>query len=174
LDIQYNRNEDFKTIILPSASKPETMDTTANKETPEAESGADIAQATLALDDQKEIETTVIFLPNIWSLMPNGAEYAKVMEEYRNFIENPPQNEEETPVIVEASAAVKEAPAADKKEEVASGGQVARAEQVKSEKPSVEKASEAMGEQQENVCDPANEVNSIESLAKSIKAHYIF
>jgi len=49
-----------------------------------------VTNATLSLNDQKHLENTIIFLPNVWSLMPNSVEYQKLVDEYKAFIENPP------------------------------------------------------------------------------------
>lgn len=184
MDIQYNRNEDFKTVILPNttttsttaASKSDAMEQAEGKD----DTDASVTEATLLLDDQKDIETTVIFLPNIWSLMPNSAEYVKMVEAYKNFIENPPEEEPEP---------AKEATITTKKEaEETATNTAAETAKAKFEepKPAMTATSEKKSPSKEAVAAPeqklavevteetTNEVNSIESLAKSIKAHTLF
>jgi hypothetical protein len=101
LDIQYNRNEDFKTVICNDqmiTSTDENNCVVSSKETPSNEietaattADSNVVKATVCINDEKNIETTVIFLPNVWSLMPNSIEYQKIVQNYRNFIDNPPQ-----------------------------------------------------------------------------------
>ncbi|RNA45086.1 p30 dbc [Brachionus plicatilis] len=67
LDIQYNRNEEFKS----------QTDGTSDEES-------------LILDDEKYVENTVIFVPNVWSLMPTNVEYQKQVEAYQSLIEKEP------------------------------------------------------------------------------------
>ncbi len=124
MDIQYNRNEDVKTVSLSSkTSKSSKTDeqhgesenqeaTDKNEEdVPTTDSASDLNgyasksdkscvpnasnKIKLDLNDDKDIETTVIFVPNIWSLMPNSIEYQKIVEAYKNYIDNPPIDEEE-------------------------------------------------------------------------------
>lgn len=115
MDIQYNRNEDVKTVELNenlAHASTTTITTAAETETPAPDdtdandansagitnptsSQATVAyKAALDLNDDSDIETTVIFVPNIWSLMPNSIEYQQIVEAYKNFIENPPIEEE--------------------------------------------------------------------------------
>jgi hypothetical protein len=82
LDIQYNRSEGYRTVIVPNATTVEvTGDNESPNETP--------STAKLYLNDHKYIETTVIFMPNIWTLMPNNIEYQKIVDRYKNFIDDP-------------------------------------------------------------------------------------
>ena len=53
--------------------------TTTNQETP-----------LISLNDDRHIENTVIFLPNVWTLMPTSVEYEKIAAAYKDFIDNPP------------------------------------------------------------------------------------
>lgn len=53
--------------------------TTSNQETP-----------LISLNDDRHIENTVIFLPNVWTLMPTSVEYEKIAAAYKDFIDNPP------------------------------------------------------------------------------------
>ena len=80
MDIQYNRTEGVKTVV-----KHQLLDGTSD----------DIDANLLDLDEDSNVETTVIFLPNVWSLMPTNVEYQKIAEAYKNYIENPPVEEEE-------------------------------------------------------------------------------
>ena len=115
MDIQYNRKEDYKTIILPNSnmnadnseshllSNTNTVKVNGNGQTEPNTTAATTSEqqvlngttnkpnATLLLNDEKEIETTVIFVHYDWSLMPNSIEYQKTVEAYTNFIDNPPQ-----------------------------------------------------------------------------------
>ena len=123
MDIQYNRNEEVKTIELnENLAKHSDKETTAEAAVAAATSTANATpdeadtndstgntnptsslpssqasaayKAALDLNDDSDIETTVIFVPNIWSLMPNSIEYQQIVEAYKNFIENPPIEEE--------------------------------------------------------------------------------
>ena len=100
MDIQYNRNEDMKTDELPAndAEDPEVKadeeETTTTTTTKDATTG-DSFKASLDLNDDIDLETTVIFLPNIWSLMPNSIEYQTISDAYKNLIENPPMSPED-------------------------------------------------------------------------------
>ena len=89
MEIQYNRKEDYRTVILPKQSDL---------------NGDTKPDATLSLNDSKDIETTVIFLPNIWSLMPNSIEYQKVVDAYKEYIENPPAEVDVKPVSQSSNA----------------------------------------------------------------------
>lgn len=79
MDIQYNRNEEYKPVKESSAEP--TLDQNQN--------GIDdsIHKPSLTFNDDPDIETTVIFLPNVWSLMPNSLEYQKIVESYKSLID---------------------------------------------------------------------------------------
>lgn len=47
-------------------------------------------QPSLSVNDDRHIENTVIFVPNVWTLMPTSVEYDKIAETYKSFIDNPP------------------------------------------------------------------------------------
>ena len=120
MDIQYNRNEEIKTIELnenmakngdqetTSALPDDAAATSVNESTgitnttsATTTTPSSIAyKAALDLNDDNDVETTVIFVPNIWSLMPNSIEYQQIVEAYKNFIENPPLEPEEEEVVV--------------------------------------------------------------------------
>ena len=61
-----------------------------------SENGNDHEQTTnqetplISLNDDRHIENTVIFLPNVWTLMPTSVEYEKIAAAYKDFIDNPP------------------------------------------------------------------------------------
>ncbi len=101
MDIQYNRNEETKTVKLPKTSRIHNGDSHGEDgdEKMDAEATTNGADSTsddeelLDLNDDNEIETTVIFLPNVWSLMPNSIEYQKIIDAYKNYIENPGDEE---------------------------------------------------------------------------------
>jgi len=121
LDIQYNRNEEIKTIELnenmakngdqeTTSALPDDVAATSvnestgitNTTTATTTTPSSIAyKAALDLNDDNDVETTVIFVPNIWSLMPNSIEYQQIVEAYKNFIENPPLEPEEEEVAKE-------------------------------------------------------------------------
>lgn len=161
MDIQYNRNEDYKTVVTKSESDAtESMDTSSSFST---------TKAKLELDDHDDIETTVMFLPNVWSLMPTTNEYNKLVEEYKNFVENPPAPEAElTPVVntvinseSEAISATSSAskPTSEPTEEPASSQEKANpSSQLQ------EQADEAIAD------DPIESENTIETMTKSLKA----
>ena len=110
LDIQYNRNEDYKTVI----KSTESMDTNNEHMNADKKPLTTTTTAKLVLDDHDDIETTVMFLPNVWSLMPTTSEYNKLVEQYKNYVENPPA----PPVVVtktEAQTTPTPAPAASNK-----------------------------------------------------------
>lgn len=65
MDIQYNRNEEFRSV--------------------------EGDEETISLDDDKYVENTVIFVPNVWSLMPTNIEYQKQVEAYQALIEQEPE-----------------------------------------------------------------------------------
>lgn len=67
MDIQFNRNEEFKS---------------------RTDDGSE--EESLILDDEKYVENTVIFVPNVWSILPTNVEYQKQIEEYQNLIEKEP------------------------------------------------------------------------------------
>lgn len=110
MDIQYNRNEETKTVKVAKTSRTQNgdvgethSDSTNGKEDEKMEAantaGVDSTiddEELLDLNDDNEIETTVIFLPNVWSLMPNSIEYQKIVDAYKNYIENPPDEEAST------------------------------------------------------------------------------
>ena len=120
MDIQYNRNEEIKTIELnenmakngdqetTSALPDDATVTSVNESTgitnttsASTTAPSSIAyKASLDLNDDNDVETTVIFVPNIWSLLPNSIEYQQIVEAYKNFIENPPLEPEEEEVVV--------------------------------------------------------------------------
>ena len=130
MDIQYNRNEEFKTVALSSSSQQTSKSSRLDEQQKPADENGDEASETvktstsasqdaemansatgedtastqktattpkvrLDLNDDSDIETTVIFVPNIWSLMPNSIEYQKIAEAYKHFIDNPPVDKEE-------------------------------------------------------------------------------
>jgi hypothetical protein len=109
LDIQYNRNEETKTVKVAKTSRTQNgdiaethSDSSNGKEDEKMEANTADVDSTiddeelLDLNDDNEIETTVIFLPNVWSLMPNSIEYQKIVDAYKNYIENPPDEEAST------------------------------------------------------------------------------
>lgn len=121
LEIQYNRNEEYKTIVTPTTQTTVDSNTSSNSssntsataaaaaatttKTSEATSGDDTTQEStisagssglnsnfnvkLSLNNDNDIETTVIFMPNVWSLMPNSIEYQQYVDLYKNLIDNP-------------------------------------------------------------------------------------
>lgn len=171
MDIQYNRNEDFKTIILPTNSKVneervETADATSTSNTT-----TNKPEATLLLNDEKDVETTVIFVPNIWSLMPNSIEYQKTVEAYKNFIDNPPpphptqqQQTPNKPSIVDASS---KSVHIESKPDHLEQQQEQEVEMFEEKQESDHKIVEDDFEDSKN---GQTEVNSIEDLTKSLKA----
>ena len=109
MDIQYNRNEETKTVKVAKTSRTQNgdiaethSDSSNGKEDEKMEANTADVDSTiddeelLDLNDDNEIETTVIFLPNVWSLMPNSIEYQKIVDAYKNYIENPPDEEAST------------------------------------------------------------------------------
>ena len=117
LEIQYNRNEEYKTILTPTGGTSQTIindisNTNSTNSAPiSTASAVDASDAAdgidkegsnesnsssssnfnvkLSLNNDNDIETTVIFMPNVWSLMPNSIEYQQFVDLYRNLIENP-------------------------------------------------------------------------------------
>ena len=122
LDIQYNRNEEYKTIITPTQTAVVDSSTSSNTSTSATtitttttKKGADGCtnngdettqestnsssssntvistnfNAKLSLNNDNDIETTVIFMPNVWSLMQNSIEYQQYVDLYKNLIDNP-------------------------------------------------------------------------------------
>ena len=91
VEVQYNRNPDFRASVNSRPDKEEPTE-------PEAKS-EEASQKTKSFDingnvnDESYVEHTVIFLPNVWSLMPNSAEYKNIVEAYKNFVDNPPEKE---------------------------------------------------------------------------------
>ena len=155
MDIQYNRNEDFKTIILPTK-----LSAGSNEATGEESAQRAATEATLMLNDDKDVETTVMFLPNVWSLMPNSVEYQKLVESYANFIENPP-------VAAQQAEATTE-PAAKKPVDALAKPQAVKQEEV----PSIEAKEEMPDENdaaQLKLLEEQSEV-SIQALTNTIKA----
>jgi len=165
LDIQYNRNEDYKTIILPQNSyskekKSLDIDDAAEKlnESEQNSGSTKKPEATLLLNDDKEVETTVIFLPNIWSLMPTSIEYQKIVEAYKNFIENPP---------VQITKPTNNSKQSELK--------LQTEENLKQMEPESQEELSKLQEEDEGKVDDTDtngpvEVNSIEELTKSLKA----
>lgn len=60
----------------------------------------------LSVNDDRHIENTVIFVPNVWTLMPTSVEYDKIAETYKNFIDNPPESASDSTTAKPTSAAV--------------------------------------------------------------------
>jgi hypothetical protein len=95
LDIQYNRNEEYKTTKVVNHSTASTYlsnsnnSTVSDQTTSEKSESAASEKEMIDFDDDSEIESTIIFLPNVWSLMPNTIEYQKLVELYKNYVENP-------------------------------------------------------------------------------------
>jgi hypothetical protein len=104
MDIQYNRSEGYRTVVKHDVMDGEQIDSEQNM---------------LDLEEDSEIETTVVFLPNVWSLMPTNIEYQKIVEAYKNFIDNPPAEEVEETVETK--------PASVKSEETTNANQSASA-----------------------------------------------
>ncbi len=73
MDIQYNRNEEFKTNKTSNLTETSPLD---NEDRPN-----------VTFNDDSDVDTTVIFLPNVWSLTPNSLEYQKIVEAYKNLID---------------------------------------------------------------------------------------
>ncbi|CAF0707138.1 unnamed protein product [Brachionus calyciflorus] len=86
LDIQYNRNEEFKTTVIKTNCTTSNHDIKADDKQQEKQD-----EEALLLDDDKYVENTVIFLPNVWSLMPTNIEYQKQVESYLKLVENEPE-----------------------------------------------------------------------------------
>jgi hypothetical protein len=99
MDIQYNRSEGYRTVVKYEMDGCEQQ---ANDSSDQQEN-----VNMLDLDEDSDVETTVVFLPNVWSLMPTNIDYQKIVEVYKNFIDNPPveepQVEEVAPVEVKAA-----------------------------------------------------------------------
>jgi hypothetical protein len=105
LEIQYNRNEEYKTIVTQTSiiesitnntitSTSTTNATTTNDESSSSSSSTPILlnsnfNVKLSLNNDNDIETTIIFMPNVWNLMPNSIEYQQYVDLYKNLIENP-------------------------------------------------------------------------------------
>lgn len=93
MDIQYNRNEEYKTIVVPNQTKDSNQNfNDTNDQTSTSNSSSNTTNSTnttILLNDDKYVETTVLFLPNIWSLMPNTIDYQKLVDAYKNYIDNP-------------------------------------------------------------------------------------
>lgn len=112
LDIQYNRNENFRTVLR---SIQHQMSVESGQSTATDANSSDAAKngdekhpeqqqlPTISLNDDRHVENTVIFLPNVWSLVPTSADYEKIVAAYREFIDNPLASLNATP------AAAKEA-----------------------------------------------------------------
>jgi hypothetical protein len=73
LDIQYNRNEEYKTVKTSNLTESSSND---NENRPN-----------VTFNDDPDVDTTVIFLPNVWSLAPNSLEYQKIVEAYNKLID---------------------------------------------------------------------------------------
>ena len=65
------------------------METNAQEEADDEKSQSNDAHF-VQINDDKDLETTVMFLPNVWSLMPTSEEYKNIVEAYKEYIENPP------------------------------------------------------------------------------------
>jgi hypothetical protein len=83
MDIQYNRNEGYRTVVKHFQYENNS----------EENSAEETAEETVQLNEDRDIETTVIFLPNVWSLLPTSEEYKQIVEAYKNFIDNPPEEQ---------------------------------------------------------------------------------
>ena len=195
MDIQYNRNEDYKTIILPNSAAASATATSEDDLTNNTvkvgdeqaeqqkqeinETANNKPNATLLLNDEKEIETTVIFVPNVWSLMPNSIEYQKTVEAYKNFIDNPPVSlapppppPPPTPVPTTPIQVKKSADNIQPANETS-----IQAVGSTSNEQNFELKDEIKLKQDEDEDSNQNapaEVNSIEDLTKSLKALYKF
>lgn len=96
LDIQYNRNEEIRTVVVGDdltdavASDSSCVVQSNDNDVSENVVSGGGGGATLSMNDDKAVETTVIFLPNVWSLMPTSLEYQKILEAYTNFIHDDP------------------------------------------------------------------------------------
>lgn len=93
--------ENYRTVVRTSTTQLSTIDENSNgaaqnsggetttngvtEEQPQQQT-----QQQLSLNDDRHVENTVIFVPNVWTLMPTSAEYEQIVEAYKNFIENPP------------------------------------------------------------------------------------
>ncbi len=193
MDIQYNRNEDYKTIILPNSAAATTSeddltnntvkvgDEQAEQQKQEMNGTANNKpNATLLLNDEKEIETTVIFVPNVWSLMPNSIEYQKTVEAYKNFIDNPPVSLAPPPPPPAPPTPVSTTPIQVKKsaDNIQPANETSnQAASSTSNEQNFELKDEIKLKQDEDEDSNQNapaEVNSIEDLTKSLKALYKF
>jgi hypothetical protein len=85
LDIQYNRNEEFTTS--PLVGGPAVANGQEDAEMTES-SEATVSRNGVLTNDDQDVETTVIFLPNVWSLMPNSIEYQRIMEAYKRLVDH--------------------------------------------------------------------------------------
>lgn len=89
MDIQYNRNEGIRTVVTNTNNNGEPsqkhQEDTIGKETNDKETKSNLK---ISLNDDRYIENTVIFLPNVWSLMPTSIEYQKLVESYKYYIDN--------------------------------------------------------------------------------------
>ena len=96
MDIQYNRNEEIRTVVVGNdltdavASDSSCVVQSNDNDVSENVVSGGGGGATLSMNDDKAVETTVIFLPNVWSLMPTSLEYQKILEAYTNFIHDDP------------------------------------------------------------------------------------
>lgn len=103
MDIQYNRMENYRTVVRTSTTQLSTIDENSNSAaqngggettnsggTEEQQQQQQQPQQQLSLNDDRHVENTVIFVPNVWTLMPTSAEYEQIVEAYKNFIDNPP------------------------------------------------------------------------------------
>lgn len=93
LDIQYNRNDNYRIVVRPSGQvttngSASNGETSTNSDANNGVSGE--PQQYLSFNDDRHIENTVIFLPNVWTLMPTSVEYDKIAEAYKSFIDKPP------------------------------------------------------------------------------------
>ncbi len=107
MDIKYNRSEGIKTVV----SQNKTTDDGDSMKIAETEDSPLLnvqskTTARLNLNDNKYIETTVVFMPNIWTLMPNSIEYEQILDTYKRFIDEPdylPPDFLNAPVVTKTS-----------------------------------------------------------------------
>lgn len=77
MDIQYNRNEEYKAVSKTSSNLAGEPSSNDNENLP-----------CVTFNDDSDVDTTVIFVPNVWSLTPNTLEYQKIVEAYKNLIDS--------------------------------------------------------------------------------------
>lgn len=103
IDIQYNRSEGYRYV---KRAGTETANGDAFQELKDSlladpESKIQLSDEELQANEDADVENTVIFLPNVWSLMPDSDEYQRIVEAYKNFVDNPP--DEITPTTTTTS-----------------------------------------------------------------------